>query len=368
MQTRERTKRFRRWVGASTGVAVVAAFCTAGAAQAGGRLYFADAFRTSFRGEVRAVFSDGFGLTDLAEVDGGLCGLALDSQHRWLFWSEIADRRIVRANLNGTQMRVIISEGLEGPVALAVAPEADLLFWGDAQAGVIGRAHLDGSGAAPLITTPFGSGLAIDRQAGMIYWSTVDAAPSGRILRARYDGTGIETVITGQSQPGTLAVDGFGRKVYWTDNTLGAVRRASFDGMNVETLYTAEAGWNMGAITLDLSHYNVGRVFWGQFETPIPPYAAKIMVMGLDGADPHELVTDVGAVLGMDFSPIMLGDINCDGLFNFADIDPFVLALMGGYAGYHSKYPGCDFLSADINGDGRVDFLDIDAFVRLIPG
>jgi hypothetical protein len=54
--------------------------------------------------------------------------------------------------------------------------------------------------------------------------------------------------------------------------------------------------------------------------------------------------------------------MNCDGLVNFADIDPFVLAL-GGADAYAEQYPGCDYLNADCNGDGQVSFSDIDPFV-----
>lgn len=62
-----------------------------------------------------------------------------------------------------------------------------------------------------------------------------------------------------------------------------------------------------------------------------------------------------------------LGDLNCDGLVNFADIDPFVLALSD-QAGYEARYPNCRWLNADCNGDGAVDFGDIDPFVALLGG
>lgn len=62
-----------------------------------------------------------------------------------------------------------------------------------------------------------------------------------------------------------------------------------------------------------------------------------------------------------------LGDLNCDGEVNFADINPFVLAL-GGYDGYHADFPNCDMNLADCNGDGTVDFGDINPFVDLLNG
>jgi len=59
------------------------------------------------------------------------------------------------------------------------------------------------------------------------------------------------------------------------------------------------------------------------------------------------------------------GDLNCDGLLNFDDIDPFVLAL-GGQPGYEAAFPDCRWRNADCNADGAVDFDDIDAFVSTL--
>ncbi len=66
-------------------------------------------------------------------------------------------------------------------------------------------------------------------------------------------------------------------------------------------------------------------------------------------------------------SPFVTGDTNCDGVVNFDDIDPFVVALSG-QPGYEATYPGCRWLNADCDLDGDVDFDDIDAFVALLGG
>jgi hypothetical protein len=65
--------------------------------------------------------------------------------------------------------------------------------------------------------------------------------------------------------------------------------------------------------------------------------------------------------------PMTPGDLNCDGSFNFLDINPFVLALIDP-AGYAEAFPNCDRLHADCNFDGVVDFADINAFIALFPG
>jgi hypothetical protein len=61
------------------------------------------------------------------------------------------------------------------------------------------------------------------------------------------------------------------------------------------------------------------------------------------------------------------GDLNCDGVVDFADINPFVLAVSDP-AGYAQQYPFCDRMNGDVNNDGVVDFTDINGFVSLLSG
>ncbi len=74
--------------------------------------------------------------------------------------------------------------------------------------------------------------------------------------------------------------------------------------------------------------------------------------------------TDVLAQL-VAVSSNRVGDQNCDGLVDFGDINPFVLALTNP-AGYATAFPYCDIMNGDINADGFVDFGDINPFVRLL--
>ncbi len=61
------------------------------------------------------------------------------------------------------------------------------------------------------------------------------------------------------------------------------------------------------------------------------------------------------------------GDMNCDGLVNNGDVDPFVLAITDP-AEYTATYPACDITHGDCNGDGWVNNGDIDGFVELLAG
>ena len=58
--------------------------------------------------------------------------------------------------------------------------------------------------------------------------------------------------------------------------------------------------------------------------------------------------------------------MNCDGLVNFGDINPFVLALSAGESGYYAAWPDCYWYNGDVNADGSVSFRDINPFVLLL--
>lgn len=63
--------------------------------------------------------------------------------------------------------------------------------------------------------------------------------------------------------------------------------------------------------------------------------------------------------------PAITADMNYDGLVNFFDIDPFVLALFDP-AAYQSQFGYSELYAGDINRDGVLNFFDIDPFVACI--
>ena len=57
-------------------------------------------------------------------------------------------------------------------------------------------------------------------------------------------------------------------------------------------------------------------------------------------------------------TPVLKGDINLDGVVDFADIPPFIAVLQSGV--FRAE--------ADVNCDGVVDFADISAFIVVFQG
>jgi len=73
----------------------------------------------------------------------------------------------------------------------------------------------------------FGGGLALDKQAGVLYYSDDDNL---QIKRVSKDGSDPEILFEGLTAVGNIALDVPNGKVYWTNRSEGAVYRGNMDG------------------------------------------------------------------------------------------------------------------------------------------
>ncbi|HQL54026.1 MAG TPA: CARDB domain-containing protein [Phycisphaerae bacterium] len=104
--------------------------------------------------------------------------------------------------------------------------------------------------------------------------------------------------------------------------------------------------------------HSTGVVSWTRPRYAATPYTVSIRATNAIG---NGIVTWRLRVTGL------VGDLDCSGAVDFADINAFVLALANEVA-YTQQFPGCDRNLADINGDGSVGFGDINPFVTLLSG
>ena len=90
-------------------------------------------------------------------------------------------------------------------LASAHPPDTARLFFLDIRGGRIVSANTDGSDARTLVTGLRGTpdGIAVDADAGYIYWTHMGAASAddGYVQRANLDGTAVTKIV--QSQPET---------------------------------------------------------------------------------------------------------------------------------------------------------------------
>ncbi len=214
------------------------------------------------------------------------------------------------------------------PVLAGRADASDRIYWTDAVAGTIQRANLDGSGVETLVTgLSEPQGIAIDVAGGRIYW--VEIGSSLKIRRANLDGSGMEDLV-GSVGPVGIALDLAGGKMYWTDVFVnGGIQRANLDGSGVEDLVPIVA--DREGIALDLA----GRkMYW----TDRSSGASTIQRANLDGyegeiliaiglIDPRGIALDVGGDK-MYWTDTQAGKIQRASLSGFAVEDLLVSGLV----------------------------------------
>jgi sugar lactone lactonase YvrE len=149
-----------------------------------------------------------------------------------LFFLSASSGQIFSANPDGSDLKIILSEGRRIPDGIVVDTEAGHLYWTNmgnpsANDGSIERADLDGSNPTHIVPnggtfTP--KQLQLDRKNRKLYWSDREGM---RIMRANLDGSKIETLVDtsgGDARPGKdakkwcvgIALDVERGKVYWT--------------------------------------------------------------------------------------------------------------------------------------------------------
>lgn len=154
-------------------------------------------------------------------------------------------------------------------------PTHGRLYFLDIRGGRVVSVAPDGSDVKVLISgrTGIPDGVAVDQQAGQIYWTIMGraAADDGMIERIDIDGSHLTTIVPagGTFTPKQLKLDPVHRKLYWSDREGMRVMRANLDGSHIETLVETGHGdadrrnaqnWCVG-IALDVAG---GKVYWSQ--------------------------------------------------------------------------------------------------------
>jgi DNA-binding beta-propeller fold protein YncE len=149
----------------------------------------------------------------------------------------------------------------------------------------------DGSDKTFLVTgCPVPDGVAVDVQAGHIYWTNMGVPPAndGSIERVDLDGGNRTTIVPngGTYTPKQLHFDPVGRKLFWSDREGMRVMRCDLDGSNVETLVQTgqgdqdrrdETNWCVGVA---VDHVG-GHLYWTQ-KGPSDAGLGRILRAGID--------------------------------------------------------------------------------------
>src|SRR5262249_55923885 len=138
--------------------------------------------------------------------------------------------------------------------SLAVDGLAGKMYWTDVTDSTIRRANLDGSSIQDLLNLGIENqpnAIALEPTGRKMYWTEIDFSTSGlnaldKIRRANLDGSGVETLVSGRRHSFGLAVDGAGGKMYWFDAS--TIRRANLDGSGIEHLVDSALSYDIALL------------------------------------------------------------------------------------------------------------------------
>ena len=173
-------------------------------------------------------------------------GLAVDAAAGHIYWSNMGnpkkdDGSILRSDLDGKNMITIVPPGSTfTPKQIQLEKRTSKLYWSDREGMRVMRANLDGSNVETLVDTSQGDsrpgpdakkwcvGIAVDVEDKKFYWTQKgdDNAGQGRIFRANIqlppgqsptNRGDIELLYKNLPEPIDLDLDIANRMLYWTD-------------------------------------------------------------------------------------------------------------------------------------------------------
>lgn len=257
-------------------------------------------------------------------------GIGVDVEAGHIYWTNMGnpqknDGSIERSDLDGTNRTTIVPEGSTfTPKQLKLDIQGGKVYWSDREGMRVMRVNLDGSQIETLVDTSQGDvrpgrdetkwcvGIAVDHEGGKIYWTQKgsDNANEGRIFRANIEipkgetaanRSDIEMFFDKLPEPIDLDLDLAKRMIYWTDRGNppkgNTVSRAPIDnpGKDQEIL-VSDLMEGIG-LSLDLKN---DRMFFSDLGGSV--YSAR-----LDGSGKRPLVVAQGNLTGVAYADLSAG-------------------------------------------------------------
>jgi hypothetical protein len=253
-------------------------------------------------------------------------GIVVDVGSGHVYWTNMGvpnlnDGSIERADLDGKNRKVIVPAGnTHTPKQIILDKNSGKLYWCDREGMRVMRCNLDGSQLESLIEAGRGDadrrdqtrwcvGLAIDPKYAKIYWTQKgpDNAGRGRIFRANVEipsgetpanRSDIEVFFDGLPEPIDLELDHKNRVMYWTDRgdppRGNTVNRASIDNKPAEPEIVVTHLMEGIGIALDVPG---DRMF-------VTDFAGSIYSARLDGSGERNFLYAQGNLTGIAYAEI----------------------------------------------------------------
>lgn len=231
-----------------------------------------------YKGKILIFDTEGNPLGTLVDDCGGTPdGVSIDPENKHVYWTNMGahweqkDGYIERINYDGSGRQVIIQKGdTTTPKQMQLDLKNKLMYWCDREGMRIMRANMDGTGLTTLVVTGSGPedqldegkhcvGIAIDPEAGYLYW-TLKGAPNsgtGKMLRVGIDlpegedpanRKDLEVLLKDLPEPIDLEINHLTGEMFWTDrgdpprgNTLNRIGMDDWDETQILTRGLDEA-------------------------------------------------------------------------------------------------------------------------------
>jgi hypothetical protein len=252
-------------------------------------------------------------------------GIVVDAAAGHIYWTNMGipnldDGLIERADLDGGNRRVIVPQGVtHTPKQIHLDKKNGKLYWCDREGMRVMRANLDGSQVETLVETGRGDndrrdqtrwcvGITVDPQLGRIYWTQKGPTKRGlgRLCRANIDITkgespanrsDIEVVFDQLPEPIDIELDLANRVLYWTDRgdppRGNTVNRAPIDRRAPPEILIRHLMEGIG-IALDVPG---NRMF-------VTDFAGSVYSADLDGKNERNFLYAQGNLTGIAYAEI----------------------------------------------------------------
>ena len=252
-------------------------------------------------------------------------GIAVDVAAGHIYWTNMGipnldDGSIERADLDGGKRKVIVPQGVtHTPKQLHLDKDNGKLYWGDREGMRVMRANLDGSQVETLVEAGRGDkdrrdqtrwcvGITIDPKLRKIYWTQKgpDDAGLGRIFRANIEipkgespanRSDIEVLFDKLPEPIDLELDLKNRVLYWTDRgdppRGNTVNRAPIDKKAEPEILITHLMEGIG-IALDVPG---NRMF-------VTDFAGSVYSADLDGKNERNFLYAQGNLTGIAYAEV----------------------------------------------------------------
>uniref|UniRef100_H2YAY1 EGF-like domain-containing protein n=1 Tax=Ciona savignyi TaxID=51511 RepID=H2YAY1_CIOSA len=175
---------------------------------------------------------------DIAVEAGSPIGVDYHYELGKIFWSDAILQKVMSANTDGNNQKVILDKAISDPEQVAVDWIGNNLYVVETKVGRIDICNFDGSHRTGVVTNGLRNprGLALDPTKGYMFftdWYTTTA----RLDRAYMDGSELYTIVdTSVGYPSGITVDFTNSRVYWVDTKFDYVETVDYNGKNRRTI------------------------------------------------------------------------------------------------------------------------------------